>query len=416
MISYNFKNKYLKYKIKYLSLVAGSQIYTVAPPITAPAATPVAAAAAPAVAPAASASANDKSLNLQNCLSVYSNLGGTKGQFNTIELSEANAIYTALEKTKQEILAYQPQFLHIVFGGSCHSNSSRLRYNKCISRRFFWPYQIYDGLVFNTESKVFQKNNLNNVALLPRQAILIIDPSDTDISTIPELQYLNEFDDSDDDSDDDSSIDNTQNQAEYKKLIKIWHLKKWAFSTKNPCIFTESILNMIEIIKTKGGIISILDEIKAYAKPVGPAPGYMLKFINYALLNPRKVLFISWQPRIITPGINKPDDIKAGGDGNMALIIKKAPIDNTLPFFLRIFPSTSGKIYWSDFSTYYDLINLSHPYSSIVEYPVDNEDLPVYRSGICPYIAKEDNQFYWKKKLCHLNEGFMFDYDEYLDE
>ena len=159
-------HKYLKYKKKYLQVAqAASAQAASAQAASAQAASAQAASAQAASAQAASAqAASAQAPTVSNCLQIYSNLGGTNGQESTISIEYANTINQSLLEIRQTINNFSPDFLHIIFGGSCQGNQARI-YN-CLKRRFFMPYELYYNDIKDSTDE------------LPKQTILIIDPAD----------------------------------------------------------------------------------------------------------------------------------------------------------------------------------------------------------------------------------------------
>ena len=242
---------------------------------------------------------------IRNCIKIYNNLGGVRGQFNNISPQRAANIENAIDNVSNQIIEYLRQFLHVVFGGKCHpifNQVDQVRYNKCLQRRFFWPYKIYNSIILNENdedddeddddddedenygiSKAIKDNTTEDGHIIvPKLAVLIIDNSiSEDLDIIPDLTYLD--------------FDNIANNQKWKDSVKVWQLNNWVFPTNKVCIFYKKIINLFEIVKNNGGIISILNEIKSYNNPSNPIINFMIPFISYAVENKDKVLFVSWQ-------------------------------------------------------------------------------------------------------------------------
>ena len=427
-----YYHKYLKYKKKYLnaSLAADASkkiAYEVSESIKEDAASSKvmatdvstkSSAEEVAAAEAYKASSKDgKTINeLNDCLEIYSNIGGTRGQRAVISLEEASHINSALDNTIQQIKAFKPKFLHLVFGGICHPGDTTLdrrRYSKCLERRFFWPYKIYDSIILDEDGeeddeeyqllKATIDNTIDGNVNLPKQAILIIDPIPLqDVSHIPDLNY----------------VDSSELNQKWKNSIQVWHLNKWVFAKNKKCTFNRKILTLLELVKNNGGIISILNDIKAYASPSPPINKYMTPFILYSLQNPKQVLYISWQPNVKAPGIFKEDDLEENGTNNMGIIIKRKSQTNILPSSFTTFKATIDLLkiyqspYWNNSDQNFGLINLTAPVSWAPEKSIltkSNKRITIYRSGICPYIDKTDSGFVWKTKVLSSNgDGLVF--------
>ena len=140
---------------------------------------------------------------------------------------------------------------------------------------------------------------------------------------------------------------------------------------------------------------------------------YMSPFIRYSLQNPNKVLYISWQPNVVAPGIDNQDDLGQDGLNNMGIIVNSIPNNILLPSIFTTFKATKDltKIYqsnyWKNSNPYFTLINLSAPIGWSPQRRF--KGITIYRFGICPYIDKIAKDFVWKKIVPSSNEfGFVF--------
>ena len=217
----------------------------------------------------------------------------TEKEYNQIELS--------LDIVISKIDQFNPNFLHIIFGGNC-SRGSIVQQLNCKKRRIFWPYENY-------------YSEINSDLEFPRRTILIIDPNED--SSVDDFFTI--------DSDDSDGQD--EYEINYNQANQIIQLNKWQFSKNFNCSLYTKLLNLINRVVNSKGIVSILDEIKAYESPNGPVPNYMIPFASKSLKS-NSIIFISWQPRI--PSSN------ADNLGNMGLILKSKPKDNNIPIIFNV--------------------------------------------------------------------------------
>ena len=347
----NHYHKYLKYKKKYLQVAAAQAAFAKAASASAPAASAPAPSAPAASAQAASAPAETAPAQATsaNCLQIYSNLGGTNGQESTIPIEYANTVNQSLLEISQTISDFSPDFLHIIFGGSCQGNQARI--DNCLKRRFFMPYEIYYSDYEDSTDE------------LAKQTILIIDPADD--NTLDQRPF------SEDDFDEDEIEQFRIYLEKRENSLQVLQLKNWVFAKDKNCPFNKIIGGLITDVVQRGGLVSIIDEIKAYAKPNGPGPIYIQPIIKYSLLYPESVLFISWQPKLL---FNLKDQ-----RGQLGLIIKKKQKRYDIPLNLVYdnLNNDKNRLFINSYSNYY-LISITTPGSI----------------GVSPDIIKED-KFKW---------------------
>ena len=119
----NHFQKYLKYKKKYLTAAAAIE-NTIGETKTVDEETDL-----------ITATQNNK-------LSIYSNLGGVNGQTDLITEKEYNQIELSLDIVISKIDQFNPNFLHIIFGGNCSRGFNMVQQLNCKKEEFFGLMKI----------------------------------------------------------------------------------------------------------------------------------------------------------------------------------------------------------------------------------------------------------------------------------